>query len=95
VLDKLEEEAAELRAELPGADPARLQDEVGDLFFVLDLARKLDLEPEACLRAASAEFERRFGQVEAGLAAEGRSPADASLEEMEALWQAAKRAERA
>ncbi len=95
VLDKLEEEAAELRAELPGMDPARLQDEVGDLFFVLaNLARKLDLDPETCLRAANAKFERRFGSVEAGLAAEGRAPADASLEEMEALWQAAKRAER-
>lgn len=95
VLDKLEEEAAELRAELPGMDPARLQDEVGDLFFVLaNLARKLDLDPETCLRAANAKFERRFGSVEAGLAAEGRAPADASLDEMEALWQAAKRAER-
>ncbi len=95
VLDKLEEEAAELRAELPAMDPARLQDEVGDLFFVVaNLARKLDLDPETCLRAANAKFERRFGSVEAGLAAEGRSPADASLDEMEALWQAAKRAER-
>ncbi len=95
VLDKLEEEATELRAELPGMDPARLQDEVGDLFFVLaNLARKLDLDPESCLRAANAKFERRFGSVEAGLAAEGRAPADASLEEMEALWQAAKRTER-
>jgi ATP diphosphatase len=95
VLDKLEEEAAELRAELPAMDPARLQDEVGDLFFVVaNLARKLDLDPETCLRAANAKFERRFGSVEAGLAAGGRSPADASLDEMEALWQAAKRAER-
>ncbi len=95
VLDKLEEEAAELRAELPAMDPARLQDEVGDLFFVLaNLARKLELDPETCLRAANAKFERRFGSVEAGLAAEGRAPADASLDEMEALWQAAKRAER-
>ena len=75
MLDKWEEEAAELRAELPGMDPARLQDEVGDLCFVLaNLARKLDLEPEACMRAANAKFERRFGQVDAGLAAEGRSP---------------------
>jgi ATP diphosphatase len=95
VLDKLEEEAAELRAELPAMDPARLRDEVGDLFFVLaNLARKLELDPETCMRAANAKFERRFGSVEAGLAAEGRTPADASLAEMEALWQAAKRAER-
>ncbi|MBP0492973.1 nucleoside triphosphate pyrophosphohydrolase [Roseomonas sp. SG15] len=96
VLDKLEEEAGELRAELPGADPARLADELGDLLFVLaNLARKLDLDPETCLRGANAKFERRFGAVEAGLAAEGRGPADASLEEMEALWAAATRAERA
>ena len=95
VLDKLEEEAAELRAELPSADPARLADEVGDLLFVLaNLARKLRLDPEACLRAANAKFTRRFGAVEATLAAEGRTPADATLDEMEAAWQAAKAAER-
>ncbi len=96
VLDKLEEEAAELRAELPDADPARLADEVGDLLFVLaNLARKLKLDPEACLRAANAKFARRFGAVETTLAAEGRTPAEATLDEMEAAWQAAKAAERA
>ena len=95
VLDKLEEEAAELRAELPAADPARLADEVGDLLFVLaNLARKLRLDPEACLRAANDKFARRFGAVEAALAREGRTPADATLDEMEAAWQAAKAAER-
>ena len=95
VLDKLEEEAAELRVELPGADPSRLADEVGDLLFVLaNLARKLDLDPEACLRGANAKFERRFAAVEDGLAREGRSLAEASLEEMEAQWAAAKAAER-
>jgi ATP diphosphatase len=94
VLDKLEEEAAELRAELPAADPARLADEVGDLFFVLaNLARKLDLDPEECLRAANAKFERRFTGVEQRLAARGLSPADAGLEAMEAEWQAVKAAE--
>lgn len=94
VLDKLDEETAELRAELPAADPARLADEVGDMLFVLtNLARKLDLDPEACLRGANAKFERRFAAVEARLAAEGRAPADASLAEMEAAWQAVKRAE--
>jgi ATP diphosphatase len=95
VLDKLEEEAAELRAELPGADRGRQADEVGDLLFVVaNLARKLDLDPEDCLRAANAKFERRFGAVERQLAAEGRAPGDATLEEMEAAWQAAKAAER-
>ena len=95
VLDKLEEEAAEVRAELPAADPTRLADEVGDLLFVVaNLARKLDLDPEACLRGANAKFERRFGAVEGALAADGRAPAEATLEEMEALWVKAKAAER-
>jgi ATP diphosphatase len=95
VLDKLEEEVAELRAELPGADPARLADELGDMLFVLaNLARKLDLDAEACLRGANRKFERRFGVIEAALAEEGRSPGEASLEEMEDLWQRAKRQER-
>ena len=95
VLDKLEEEAAELRAELAEADPARLADEVGDLLFVLvNLARKLNLDPEACLRGANQKFSRRFGAVEAALAAEGRTPAEATLAEMEAAWQAAKARER-
>jgi len=94
ITDKLEEEAAELRAELPAADPAGLADEVGDLFFVLaNLARKLDLDPEECLRAANAKFERRFTGVEQRLAARGLSPADAGLEAMEAEWQAVKAAE--
>ncbi|MCU0983356.1 MAG: nucleoside triphosphate pyrophosphohydrolase [Acetobacteraceae bacterium] len=97
VLDKLDEETAELRTELAaGAEPARLADELGDMLFVLaNLARKLDLDPEACLRGANAKFERRFGAIEAALATQGRSPDQASLEEMEAHWQAAKAAERA
>jgi ATP diphosphatase len=96
VLDKLEEEAAELRAELPTANPARLADEVGDLLFVLaNLARKLELDPEECLRAANAKFERRFSGVERRLATQGLAPGDAGLEAMEAEWQAVKAAERA
>jgi ATP diphosphatase len=95
VLDKLDEEVAELRAELPAADKARQADEVGDLLFVLaNLARKLDLDPEACLAGANAKFERRFGAVEASLALQGKSPADVTLAEMEAAWIAAKAAER-
>jgi nucleoside triphosphate diphosphatase len=95
VLNKLEEEAAELRAELPGAEPARLKDEVGDLLFVLaNLARKLDLDPEECLHSANAKFERRFQGVECHLAAKGLTPADAGLDAMEAEWQAVKAAER-
>ncbi|MCK8783736.1 nucleoside triphosphate pyrophosphohydrolase [Roseomonas sp. NAR14] len=99
VLEKLDEEVAELRAELPregeDGDRTRLKDEMGDLLFVLaNLARKLDLDPEECLRGANAKFERRFGAVEQALAAEGKAPGDATLDEMEAQWAAAKRAER-
>ncbi len=95
VLDKLEEEAAELRAELTAADPERLADEVGDLLFVLaNLARKLDLDPENCLQRANAKFARRFGAVEQKLADAGKTAADSTLAEMEAAWQAAKQAER-
>ncbi len=95
VLEKLDEEVAELRAELPQADPARMADEVGDmLFVVVNLARKLDLDPEACLRQANLKFARRFAGVEAALAAEGRTPAESSLDEMEAAWAAVKQAER-
>jgi ATP diphosphatase len=96
VLDKLEEEAAELRAELPGADAGRLADEVGDLLFVLaNLARKLGLDPEECLRSANAKFERRFRAVEARLASRGLAPGDAGLGGMEAEWQAVKAGEKA
>jgi ATP diphosphatase len=95
VLEKLDEEVAELRAELPAADKSRLTDEVGDLLFVLvNLARKLDLDAEHCLRHANRKFARRFGAVEARLAAEGRTPADAGLDAMEAAWQAVKRGEK-
>jgi len=99
VLDKLEEEAQELRHELRNgletADPAALRDEVGDLLFVLaNLARKLDLDPEDCLRGANRKFERRFRHIEKVLLLEGQSPADATLDRMEAIWQQAKRRER-
>ena len=96
VLDKLDEEVAELRAELPGADPARLADEVGDLLFVLaNLARKLKLDPEDCLRQANRKFTRRFGAMERSAEAEGKTLGEQTLDEMETRWAAAKRAERA
>ena len=96
VLDKLAEETAELQAELPAADPARLEDELGDMLFVLaNLARKLQLDPERCLAQANAKFTRRFGAVEALLAAQGQTPSEAGLAAMEAAWVAVKRQERA
>jgi len=90
-LGKLDEEMAELKAELASADDARLRDEIGDvLFSVVNVARHLKIDPEAALRDANAKFERRFHAVEAGLAAEGRDFGDASLDDMEAHWQRAK-----
>ncbi len=95
VLEKLEEEIAEVRAELPGADPARLADEVGDVLFVAaNLARTLGLDPEACLQQANGKFTRRFAAVEDRLAARGLAPGDATLEAMEAEWRAVKADER-
>ena len=94
VLDKLDEEVAELRAELPAADPDRLQDELGDMLFVLaNLARKLGLDPEAALARANAKFTRRFAAVERLLAQEATTPAEAGLEKMEVAWQQVKREE--
>ena len=91
VLDKLEEEAGELRAELPQADPTRLADELGDLLFVVvNLARKLNLDPEICLHQANAKFMSRFNQIEHRLKTEGKTPSDATLQEMEELWQRVK-----
>lgn len=97
VIDKIEEEIGELRAEVASGAPAdRLTDEIGDvLFAVANLARHLSIDPEAALRATNEKFTRRFRYVERNLEAQGRSPEAASLEEMEALWVEAKRAERA
>lgn len=98
ILDKIEEEIRELRAELDatadGNGQDRREDELGDVMFaVVNLARRLDIDPEAALRRTNAKFERRFRRIEAWLGEGGRSPAEASLDEMEALWQRAKREE--
>ncbi|MDI1285153.1 MAG: nucleoside triphosphate pyrophosphohydrolase [Reyranella sp.] len=93
VIDKIEEELGELRAEMEAGtvDHARLTDELGDvLFAVANLARHCKVDPEAALRATNDKFERRFGYIERQLAVQGRKPADATLDEMEALWQEAK-----
>ncbi|TVQ57830.1 MAG: nucleoside triphosphate pyrophosphohydrolase [Rhodobacteraceae bacterium] len=96
ILDKLVEEAQELAAETEAADPDRLEDEFGDLLFVaVNLGRRLGLDPERALRRANAKFERRFRAVETGLAARGKRPEDSDLAEMDALWDAAKAAEKA
>ena len=69
---------------------------MGDLLFaVVNLARHLDIDPEAALRATNQKFERRFAAIEQALAARGTSPEEATLAEMDALWDAAKAAEKA
>lgn len=95
VFAKLDEEVAELKAEIASADLAKAREEVGDLLFVLaNLARKLEVEPEDALRAANAKFVSRFAFIEAQLARDGRTPDQSDLAEMDALWNAAKLAER-
>lgn len=95
VFDKLDEEVAETRAALASGDADAVEDEVGDMLFVLaNLARKAGVDPETALRRANAKFERRFRVIEALLAARGRSLDAADLDEMEALWGEVKRAEK-
>jgi len=95
VLDKLDEEIGELRAELPAGDPERLADEVGDLLFVLaNLARKLGLDPEDCLRRANLKFSNRFRRMEEAIHSEGKTLGELSLEGMEQVWQAIKHDQR-
>ena len=95
VIEKLHEELGELEVEIAAGDKIKMREELGDLLFVCaNLARKLEVEPEDALRAANAKFERRFRFIEGALAKEGRAPAQSDLQEMDALWDAAKAAER-
>src|SRR5215211_9516 len=95
VLRKIREEADEIEAELDRDDKEELAGETGDLLFaVVNLARYVDANPEMALRGANTKFERRFGYIERTLVARGRSLADATLAEMDALWEEAKREER-
>jgi ATP diphosphatase len=96
VLAKLDEELAEVRAELASAQPdhEQVRAEIGDLLFtVANLARKLEIDPEAALAQSNLKFRRRFAEVERGLAANGVELGSASLEQMDALWDEAKRRE--
>lgn len=96
VLDKLDEEVAELKVEITAGDLDKAREELGDLLFVMaNLARKLGVEPEDALRGANAKFVRRFAFIEAELAKDGRTPEQSDLAEMDGLWDAAKAAERA
>ena len=93
VIDTIEEELRELRAELEAekVEHAKVADELGDvLFAVANLARHCKVDPEVALRATNNKFEKRFRHIERRLAETGRTPSDASLDEMETLWQEAK-----
>ena len=91
VLEKLHEELAELEGARQTGSPEALQDEIGDLLFVIvNIARFLKVDPEQALRGTNSKFRRRFGHVEQGLEAQGKSPKEATIEEMERLWQDAK-----
>ncbi|MDJ0683462.1 MAG: nucleoside triphosphate pyrophosphohydrolase [Alphaproteobacteria bacterium] len=97
VLEKLDEEVGELRTEIDnGADPDRLEDEMGDVLFVVaNLARLLGVDPEKALERTNRKFIARFQQMETALTADGRGLSDYTLEEMDAGWDRAKQAEKA
>jgi ATP diphosphatase len=95
VVEKIIEEVEELVEARCAGEAGRVEEEYGDLMFVMaNLARHLGVDPERALRAANAKFIRRFEAIEAALAAVGRSPAESTLAEMDALWDRAKAAER-
>ncbi len=96
VLRKIREEADEIEAALAGseASDANAAAEIGDLLFAaVNLARHLHADPETLLRQTNRKFERRFAAIERALAANGKAPQDATLAEMDALWEEAKKAE--
>ncbi len=93
VLEKIAEEVDEVRVELEQQAPQeRVEAEIGDLLFAcVNLARTAGVDAESALRGAGRRFYQRFGYIENALQAQGRSPAESSLDEMETLWQEAKR----
>ncbi|WP_275790925.1 nucleoside triphosphate pyrophosphohydrolase [Pararhizobium gei] len=95
ILDKIEEEIAELREALAAKDTAKVADELGDLIFaVVNIGRHVGADPEMALRGTNTKFRRRFGHIETELESSGESLQEATLERMEELWQAAKAIER-
>lgn len=91
VVAKIAEEAAELVEARDRLTPAEVEEEFGDLLFVMaNLARHLKIDPEAALRAANSKFERRFRRIEDWLTEDGRTPDSSDLDEMDALWNRAK-----
>ncbi|HEX9160976.1 MAG TPA: nucleoside triphosphate pyrophosphohydrolase [Thermoanaerobaculia bacterium] len=95
VFDKVDEEIHELREAVKGGDPSRMEDELGDLFFTIaNIARKVGVNPEEALQSTNRKFMRRFETMESAVRASGRNLDQLSLEEMDALWNDAKTAER-
>jgi MazG family protein len=95
VFEKLTEEIGETQEAIAEGDQAHIEEEIGDVLFVLaNLARKAKVDPEVALRSANAKFERRFRWIEEALQRDGKSPETSSLEEMDGLWNLAKRHER-
>lgn len=94
-LAKVEEELAEVREALTGGDPEAIADELGDLMFAaVNVCRHAKVDAESALRSANAKFERRFNYVESSLAEQGVAVKDATLEQMDSLWDDAKAAEK-
>jgi MazG family protein len=92
VLDKLHEELAEFAEARRAAQPEQLEDELGDMLFVLvNLARFVKVDPEQALRRTNDKFRRRWSHIEARLSERGKKPEESTIGEMEALWQEAKR----
>ena len=95
VLAKIREEADEIASELDSGQQDKVAGEIGDLLFaVVNLARHLDVDPETALRTTNLKFERRFAAIEDALVARGKTPREASLAEMDALWDDAKAKEK-
>jgi ATP diphosphatase len=95
ILGKIREETEEAACAVESGEKAQIEDEIGDLLFaVVNLARHCRIDPDVALRGTNLKFERRFAAIEAALAAREKTPADSTLEEMDALWTEAKAAER-
>lgn len=91
IFDKLDEEIIELKSAIENNDARNIDEEIGDLLFVvLNLARRLDVEPETALKKTNRKFRKRFKYIEKQLIADGRSLEGSSLEEMDSLWDQAK-----
>lgn len=91
IFEKLAEEVTELRSAIDEGDTEKIDEEIGDLLFVIvNLARRLDIEPETALKRSNRKFRKRFGFIETALKSAGKKLEDTGLDEMDALWNSAK-----